>query len=200
MQERMRVGAAILAGGRARRLGGVAKGLVLVGGEPMVARQLRVLAPLVSGCVIVAGEPAPYAAVAAAHGARLIRDRDPGRGPLAGLDAALADLDGESVILLGCDLPFIDRELIVQLRDRDPDARALVPRVDGKAQPLAARYHRSIAPVVKARLARGALRMMELLDELEARYVDLPSSHALFNVNTPEDVAHADELARHDRR
>jgi molybdopterin-guanine dinucleotide biosynthesis protein A len=191
-----RVCAAILAGGRARRLGGVHKGLVHVGGEPIVARQLRVLAPLTSACAIVAGEPAPYAAVAAAYGARLVRDRDPGRGPLSGLDAALAQLDGERLILLGCDLPFIDRSLILQLRDAHPEARVLVPRVEGKAQPLAARYDPAVAAIVTARLARGALRMMELLDELAPRYLDLEPTRALMNVNTPEDVARADALAR----
>jgi molybdopterin-guanine dinucleotide biosynthesis protein A len=192
----LRISAAILAGGRARRLGGVPKGLVLVAGEAMVARQLRVLAPLVQGCAIVAGEPAPYADVAATSGARLVRDRDPGRGPLAGLDAALAALDADRLLVFACDLPFIDRDLVLRLRDAHPEARALVPRVDGKPQPLAARYDRSAAAIVKARLARGALRMMELVDELEAQWLDLPPLRALMNVNTPEDVARAEALAR----
>lgn len=192
----MRVSAAILAGGRARRLGGVPKGLLLVGGEPIVARQLHVLAPLVRGCAIVAGDPAPYAGVAAAAGAQLIRDRDPGRGPLAGLDAALAQLDGEALLLFGCDLPFIDAALVRELRDAHPGAAALVPRVDGRPQPLAARYARSIAPLVSARLARGALRMMELLDELDTRWLDVAPTRALMNVNTPEELARAEELAR----
>jgi molybdopterin-guanine dinucleotide biosynthesis protein A len=196
MSRPLRVSAAILAGGRARRLGGVPKGLVHIAGESMVARQLRVLTPLVQGCAIVAGEPAPYADVAAAYGARLVHDRDPGRGPLAGLDAALAALDADRLLVFACDLPFIDRDLVLQLRDTHPEARALVPRIDARPQPLAARYDRSAAPIVTARLERGALRMMELVDELEAQWLDLPPVRALMNVNTPEDVAAAEVLAR----
>ena len=191
----MRVGAAILAGGQARRLGGVAKGLVTVGGEPIVARQLRVVAPLVAASAIVAGEPAPYAAVAAEFDTLLVRDRDPGRGPLAGLDAALAGLDCDAVIVLACDMPLIDRALIRVLRDHLPAARALVARVDGRPQPLAARYHRSLAPIVKARLDADALKMMALLDELAPCYLDVSDGRALMNVNTPDDLARAELLA-----
>lgn len=196
MDEPTRGSAAILAGGRARRLGGVQKGLVTVGGETIVSRQLRLLKSLAFECAIVAGDLAPYKEVAAHYGARLVRDRHSGRGPLAGLDAALAYGDGDSVILLACDLPFLDGELITMLRDRSPAARALVPRVEARPQPLAARYARAIAPTVKSRLERGELAMMALLDELEPEYVDLPATRALHNINTPEDLARAEELAK----
>jgi molybdopterin-guanine dinucleotide biosynthesis protein A len=81
----MKVVAAILAGGRGKRLGNVHKGLVRVGGESIVARQLAVLQPLVAERLIVAGDPAPYKDL----GARLVVDLHPGGGPLSGIEAAL---------------------------------------------------------------------------------------------------------------
>ena len=188
----MTLGAAILAGGRGKRLGGVAKGLVPVGGEPIVARQLRALGPYVAApLVVVAGDPGPYAAL----GARLVGDLHPGAGPLAGLEAALQASDADALLVFACDLPFIDAALIEALRDA-PAAEAVVARLDGKAQPLAARYARAILPRVQRRLSRDKLRLLDLVAELDPQWLDFPAgTRALFNVNTPADLARAETLA-----
>lgn len=187
----MTVGAAILAGGRGRRLGGVAKGLVRVGGEPIVARQLAALAPYVAAPLIIAVDAQPYAGL----GARVVVDRHPGLGPLAGLEAALLASDDDALLVFACDLPFLDAPLIEALRDA-PAADAVVARLDGRPQPLAARYARAILPRVQARLAAGALRLLDLMDELAPAWIDFPAgTRALVNVNTPEDLARAEALA-----
>jgi molybdopterin-guanine dinucleotide biosynthesis protein A len=159
-----------------------------------VARQLDALAPWVEQRCIVAGDPAPYAALAALAGATLVRDFAPGRGPLAGMEAALGVGDGDAVLVFGCDLPFLDGELIRALRDA-PDAEAVVPRVAGRPQPLHARYARAILPRVQARLGKGQLRVMGLLEDLEVAWVDFASPpRSLFNVNTAEDLARAERM------
>lgn len=188
----VKVDAAILAGGRGKRLGGVAKGLVQVGGEPIVARQLRALAPFVAEpLLVVAGDPGPYAGFAA----RIVADLHPGAGPLAGLEAALQASDADALLLFACDLPFLDAALITALRDAPP-AEAVVARLDGKAQPLAARYGRAILPRVQRRLSRDKLRLLDLVAELDPQWLDFPAgTRALFNVNTPADLARANEVA-----
>lgn len=189
----MTLGAAILAGGRGKRLGGVAKGLVPVGGEPIVARQLRALAPYVAApLVVVAGDAGPYAAL----GARLVTDLHPGAGPLAGLEAALQASDADALLVFACDLPFLDSALIEALRDARADAAAVVARLDGRAQPLAARYARAILPRVTRRLSRDKLRLLDLVAELDPCSIDFPAgTRALFNVNTPANLARAEALA-----
>jgi molybdenum cofactor guanylyltransferase len=195
---------AILAGGRARRLGGVAKGLVEVGGEPILGRQLRALdVATLSPRIIVANDAAPYADYAARFDARIVPDRVADCGPLGGLDAALTSLEAPehpealpAVLIVGCDLPFIARDHALVLAESPARSAALVPRIDGKPQPLFARYDRSILPVVRARLERGAYKMMELLAEVDTGYIDVDWRRALMNVNTPEDLARANELAK----
>ena len=61
-------------------------------------------------------------------------------------------------------------------------------------QPLHARYSRAILPELQARLATNALRLFDLVNAFDPRYVDV-ASHVVFNVNTREDLARADELA-----
>lgn len=184
----MKLGAAILAGGQGRRLGGVKKGLLEVDGAPIVARQLGALAPFVATpLLVVGGDAGPYAAL----GARLIFDLHPGAGPLAGLEAALLASDAEALLVFGCDLPFIDAALIAALRDA-PVAAAVIARAGGRAQPLAARYARSILPRVQEHLLRGQRRLLTLVTELNPHWLDFPAdTRALMNINTFEDLSRA---------
>ena len=79
--------AAILAGGHATRFGGRDKGALIVGGRPILDRQMAELATLCDDIMLVVGEQAPAGPPA---GLRLVRDRVRDCGPLGGLDAALA--------------------------------------------------------------------------------------------------------------
>jgi molybdopterin-guanine dinucleotide biosynthesis protein A len=100
-------------------------------------------------------------------------------------------------LVFACDLPFLDAALVTALRDAEPAAEAVVARLDGKAQPLAARYARSILPKVQRRLSRDQLRMLDLVGALDPRWIDFAAdTRALFNVNTPADLARAEELAQ----
>jgi molybdopterin-guanine dinucleotide biosynthesis protein A len=179
----MRVAAAILAGGRARRLGGAVKGLLVVQGRRIVDRQLDALRPAFARVFIVANDPAPWRELSVA----CVPDRVPGAGPLAGIDAALAALrdDEDAVLCVGGDMPFLDRRLLERLRDEAPDADAVVARVQARPEPLCARYGRRAAAAVRARLGDGRLRATDLLDDLRVAWVD---TQALDNVNTPDDL------------
>jgi molybdopterin-guanine dinucleotide biosynthesis protein A len=180
------IAAAILAGGRARRLGGGHKGLVEVGGQAIVARQLAALKPYVDDCFIVANDAAAYAA----FGVRVVPDVHPDLGPLAGLEAAFAASDAAQLLVFACDLPFIAPAPFVAA----PAADVVVARAGDVVQPLHARYSRAIVPRLQAQLAGNALRLFDLVNACNPRYLDV-EARAIFNVNTREDLARAEELA-----
>jgi molybdenum cofactor guanylyltransferase len=194
--------AAILAGGRARRLGGRDKSALRVGGRSILERQLDVLTPVV-GRVLIVG----YAgARALPHGVTAVPDRDPGRGPLAGLDAALAAVEGEDVLLVACDMPHITTPLAAHLIALSGDSRwnAVVPRTDRGYHPLCAVYGASCHDAVKRRLVRGQLRMRDLIEDLRVRVVDEEElarfgdgGHMLANVNTQADLDALEALQNH---
>jgi molybdenum cofactor guanylyltransferase len=177
-------------------MGGRDKALLEIDGVTILERQLAVLRPLFAEVMVVAGDPERYRgtidrALLDGDPVRLIRDRDPDAGPLAGMDGALAASAADALVVVACDLPFLDARLITLVRDRDPDAQAVVPRVAGRPQALHARYARSVAPLVRARLDRGALRVLDLLQELQVSYLDEPELgdvRGLTNVNTPEQL------------
>ena len=194
------VAAAIIAGGPARRLGGATKPLLEIAGQAVADRQLAVLRPIFSRLLVVANDPAPWRA----RGVEVVPDRVAGAGPLAGLSAALeAAGDAEAVVCLAGDLPFLSPALLTALRDRAPEADALAPRPAGRAEPLCARYAVRARAVVDARLAAGRLALHELLAELATVWLDDaalaaldPDGLSFVNLNTPDDLRRAEELAR----
>jgi molybdopterin-guanine dinucleotide biosynthesis protein A len=183
------IAAAIVAGGRATRLGGVPKGTLLIGGRRIVDRQLEVLRAVFPRVFLVANDPAPWTGL----GVAVVPDRLPGAGPLAGIDAALAALtDQESAVAcVAGDMPFLSVAALELLRDHAPAA----PLVAAPGQPLFARYGRACAPAVQRALAEGRLQARALLDELSATYLEDRALRALDpqltflgNVNTPADL------------
>ena len=194
------VAAAIIAGGPALRLGGATKPLLEIAGRTVADRQLAVLRPIFSRLLVVANDPTPWRA----RGVEVVADRVVGAGPLAGLSAALAAAgDAEAVVCLAGDLPFLSPALLTALRDRAPEADALAPRPAGRAEPLCARYAVRARAVVDERLAQGRLALHELLTELAAVWLDDaalatldPAGLSFVNLNTPDDLRRAEELAR----
>jgi molybdenum cofactor guanylyltransferase len=194
------VAAAIIAGGPARRLGGATKPLLEIAGRTVADRQLAVLRPLFPRLLVVANDPAPWRL----RGVEVVADRVAGAGPLAGIAAALeAAGDAEAVVCLAGDLPFLSPALLTALRDRAPEADALAPRPAGRAEPLCARYAVRARATVDARLGGGRLALHELLAELATVWLDDlalaaldPEGLSFVNLNTPDDLRRAEEMAR----
>jgi molybdopterin-guanine dinucleotide biosynthesis protein A len=111
----MRLAALVLAGGTARRLGGGDKPLLDLGGQPMLARVLAVLAPEAAAVAISAnGDPGRFAA----FGLPVLPDAFAGQGPLAGVLAGLDWAAGQGAAALLTapgDTPFLPTGLAAAL-------------------------------------------------------------------------------------
>ncbi len=183
---------ALLAGGRATRLGGIPKGLLAVGGEPIAARSLRLLRALFADALLVANDPAPYAAL----GARVVPDLLPGKGAPGGLHAALSAAGTEWVFAAACDMPFLSTEAIRFLAARRGGWDAVLVRAAGRLEPLHAFWSRRCLPELDRLLRAGDPSLRQLAAAVRARVVEEPEwrtvdpdGRALANVNTPEDAA-----------
>jgi molybdopterin-guanine dinucleotide biosynthesis protein A len=145
----------VLAGGRSTRMG-TDKALMTWQGEPLVARALAQLRRLGLRARIAGTRPdlAQYAEV--------VDDAHPGCGPLAGIEAALAASDAELNLFVPVDLPLVPDAFLRWMveRARATDALATVPFVSGRAEPLCAVYHRSLAPGIAQALERGEYKVM----------------------------------------
>ncbi|MET8525381.1 NTP transferase domain-containing protein [Micromonospora sp. NPDC005172] len=124
--------AVVLAGGAARRMGGVDKPALPVGGRSM---RDRVLAAV--------GDAAPRVLVGpgggVTDGVRVTREDPPGGGPVAATAAGLALLDPDTtlVALLAADLPLLTRAAIGDLLDHLAPPTAARPDSLSSPQALA---------------------------------------------------------------
>jgi molybdopterin-guanine dinucleotide biosynthesis protein A len=198
----MKVAGAIIAGGPARRLGGVAKPFLKIGGRTIAERQLPLLQAAFARVFVVANDPAPWAPWAQ-RGIDVVPDRVAGAGPMGGIHAALAAADDcDAVVCVAGDLAFLEPALLAALRDRAPEAVALAPRTAIGVEPLCARYGRALLPAIEARVQAGQLALHTMLEDAGAAWIeggDLdaldPDGRCFVNINTPDDLRRADALA-----
>jgi molybdopterin-guanine dinucleotide biosynthesis protein A len=202
----LEISAAILAGGRATRLGGADKASLVVGGRRILDRQLAALSPIAGEIRIIANAPARYAAL----GVPVSADAIAGAGPLGGVYTALLEARHDAVLVLACDLPFVTTRLLERLvRESEGDEAidAVVPRSRRGLEPLCAVYRTRCTAVARRQIDAGELRMTAFLAALRVRELERDGSPAaedegtLFeNVNTPHDYARArDRVAPDDK-
>lgn len=179
------------------------KGLLAVGGEPLIVRTARVVEPLVSEVTVV-GPPERYASL----GLRAIADQDIAglggkeavRAPLVGIATALSATKAPWNLILACDLPYLTAEWLGWLLARAivSEAQIVVPRSPGGLEPLAAVYRMECAAGIVAALQRGIRKVtdamiefrMECLSESDWTGHD-PGGRVLRNMNAPSDYEEA---------
>jgi molybdopterin-guanine dinucleotide biosynthesis protein A len=124
-------------------------------------------------------------------------------GPLAGIEAALSHAKASHSFIVGCDFPFVTSALFARLIKSTDDSDAVVPfQDDGRPQPLCAIYRvATCLAATEQALAADEHSPRALLDRVRTRYVpfseiaDLKGvEHFFFNVNTPENYQHAQEI------
>lgn len=189
--------AGILVGGRGRRMGGVAKGLLVApSGETIVERWLRVLRAHDLEVVLL-GDAGPYAhlgieALADERGDHAVRSDGSlaALGPIGGAAALLARA-APTALLVGCDMPHVSSALVGRLLAHAPEAAVVAPWVAGRWQTMLARLDRRALPEVRRRLSLGEARLQALFEACGA--VALPLSAAeeleLRDWDTPADLA-----------
>jgi molybdopterin-guanine dinucleotide biosynthesis protein A len=187
---------AIQAGGQSQRMG-QDKGLVLLHGRPLVRHILDRVADLGDEILITTNRPQDYAFL----GVRLASDETPGAGALVGLRTALQASHGDKVLVLACDMPFVSRPLLVHLIGLAPQADVVIPRSAGQYEPTHAVYDRNCLAEIEISLAAGDMRMVGFLPRVRVLTVEDdvidrldPSRRSFFNVNTPEELALAEQL------
>ncbi len=164
----------------------------------MVRSSVDAVAEVTSRVVVVSSKPVPEAGPAAT----VIPDARPGKGPLAGLQAALREaatrgLDG--VLLLACDLPLVTPALLARVAEGLEDAPAAAPsREGGGIEPLCAAYRVETLTAVERHLSSDDLSLHALFRDVGGRSIPAEelegSATQLLNVNTPEDQRRAEAL------
>lgn len=179
----------VLAGGQARRMGGIDKGLVELAGRPLIEWVLEVLSPQTGQLLINANRSqSEYAA----YGYPVIADTIEGYcGPLAGIAAGLTAADTDYIVTCPCDSPLVPRDLVARLHDQMQKERSdlAVAHNGERLQPVFALLPRDLLPSLEAYLQEGGRKIDRWYEQNKMSVVDFSDRpEAFLNINTPEDV------------
>lgn len=189
--------AVILAGGRSSRMGRD-KALLPLNGIPLIQHVQAALSSIFEEIVVVGRSPDALP-IPNLH---CLPDYDSGLGPIGGLLTALRYAQGRSVFLVGCDMPYLNPDVIHLMLARVQGFDAAVPMVGGWMQPLHAAYNGTCLPVVERQVENRVLSMHQLIQELrvqiiaedELRLLD-SGLKSVQGLNSPEEYDRAVQLA-----
>ena len=192
--------AIVLAGGKNLRLGR-SKALEVIGGKSLIERVVERLEPVTNQLLIVTSQEQPDLPVTVK--AEVLTDVYPGKGPLGGIYTGLAAARYSHGIVVACDMPFLNVELLRYMIGLSDDFDAVVPRLEnGMIEPLHAVYSKNCLTGMKVQLENNQLSTaLFLLNKVRARYVEEaecrrfdPELLTFFNINREADLERAIKL------
>ncbi len=189
---------AILAGGHSSRFGSN-KALFAPNGETLISKAAGLLRSVAREVLVSASQT--NAGDYDFLGLEIVVDQHPDSGPMGGLETLLQRCTTPWLLVLTCDMPFVDKEALITMvssltgepdnalyqRDR-PHALAW-QRCDGSISPFPLLIERSALPKIQSRMRTGSLSMKGLLSDLDTYYIMSPYNRLLSNINRPEDWA-----------
>ena len=189
---------AILAGGHSSRFGSN-KALFAPNGETLISKAAGLLRSVAREVLVSASQT--NAGDYDFLGLKIVVDQHPNSGPMGGLETLLQRCTTPWLLVLTCDMPFVDKEALITMvssltgepdnalyqRDR-PHALAW-QRCDGSISPFPLLIERSALPKLQSRMRTGSLSMKGLLSDLDTYYIMSPCNRLLSNINRPEDWA-----------
>lgn len=194
---------AVLCGGQGRRMGGVNKGLIHWQSQPIILHLLEWIMAESSAhsskpnvWLVTNNHAADYQSLAEPYQAwlniQIIPDRFEGYlGPLAGLDAAMAASDADTIQLLPCDCPSPPLGLTARLDSlsRTKSDKAIWIPFDGKrAQPLFSQINRSLHPSLLSALEQQHLAVYRWMQQQAFIQVECADLGTFTNINQPSSL------------
>ena len=191
----------IQAGGQSSRMG-EDKALKPFLGRPLIQRVIERLAPIADEIIVTTNRPAEYGFL----NQRLVADLKPGRGALGGLYTAISFATSPFVAVAACDMPFASKnffESAYSLMVKE-EADVVIAKTDEGYEPLHALYRRETClPAIEASIDADQWKVIAWFPQVKVRTLSPdeakefdPSGLCFWNVNTPEDFAKAEELAK----
>ena len=175
----------VFCGGSGRRLGGVQKPLIEVGGRPLLAWVLERLQEQVSTVVLSGPDDPAYAR----FGCEIVPDRAPGEGPLSGLATAIEVVTTDWILTCPGDSPYLPKNLVELLAADAERAGVAVPHDGNRRQNLFLLMRRERARSLVRFFEHGGRAAHRWLDENGIGVTDLSDiAGSFFNVNTPDDL------------
>lgn len=187
---RKEITAVILAGGKARRMGGEDKGLVDLDGKPMIEYVIEAVQPQVGTLTINANRNLErYESFGFPVVSDMMGDYF---GPLVGMASAMQIADTRYLLTVPCDSPLLREDLVGRLYTaiKNEDAELSVAHDGERMQPVFALLRTELLPSLLAYLEAGGRKIDTWYNQHKVALADFSMFPDMFlNINTPEDQA-----------
>ncbi|MHA1540387.1 MAG: molybdenum cofactor guanylyltransferase [Alphaproteobacteria bacterium] len=192
-----KISAAILAGGKATRYDGESKGnLLCPNGQTVIENLLIEIEKAgIKDVVILANDPAPYTR----YGKQIIADKRQDMGPLAGMEAALMEMDAEAILFLPADLPAmtaVEIKVLCAAFQKNMAGITVAATDDFFVESLCVVVHNDMLSYITKALDQGEKKVRFLWEKLGAAHVVFKNAAAFININTPADFNNWQEKER----
>jgi molybdopterin-guanine dinucleotide biosynthesis protein A len=185
----------IQAGGQSKRMGSD-KGLLPFGKGTLIEYILGQIEGVGAEQIIISNNPEDYSR----FGLPVFTDALPGKGALGGIYSAIYHAKHSHILLLACDMPFVNLKLVEYLLGLALEHDVVVPVLnEGEfAEPFRAVYSKACLQAIQTALDLNRRRVISFFDDVDVHFVreDVihrfdPDERSFFNVNTPEDLEKA---------
>ncbi len=198
-------GTLILAGGTGRRLK-ENKAFMTLGNKPLLLHVLDKILSLSHETIVAIGkndDSRRFSSILPSV-IEVVKDDVEDSGPLGGILAGMQCMSSKYALVLPCDSPFVNKEVLKHLFDEVQGADAAIPRwQNGYVEPLHSFYKvSSTIPATKESLTQGQLFMKDMIEKLNNLvYVEIkrikqldPELLTFFNINSSGDLKKAEAL------
>lgn len=197
----MNINLIILAGGRGLRLGRN-KALEKIGDKSLLERVILNLESQANRVLVVTATDLLLPEIETKISIRLVTDVRPEKGPLVGIYSGLLASDQLYNLVVACDMPFLNGQLLDYMVKEAEDYDIVVPKLNNMVEPLHAVYSRKCLPAIEKMLNSGDFRVNDLFKRVIVRYISAeeidrfdPDHLSFFNINTKADFERADRIA-----
>ena len=192
----------ILAGGTSRRFGRD-KASEPLNGRPLLQWAEFRLEQAAQEIIVVKAAGQKLPALEARKPLTVMEDLIPGKGPLGGIYSGLQAASHELSIAVACDMPLLCVPLLRKLCLLADGYDVVIPRREGRLQPLHAVYRKTCGDAIGEEIRAGRFEVISFLHAVRVRYVNddewAPYDReglSFFNVNAEVDLIQASHLLK----
>ncbi len=181
---------AIMAGGKSSRMG-TDKSFVPFAGQPLIERVCDRVQGLGDELLLITNKPNDYTHL----GLPMFTDEIPGCGPLGGIYTAVYRASNPHTLVVACDMPWLNQDLLRYMIGLRETADVVVPRWEKYPEPLHAIYSKACLAPIQEKLSGGQLKITGFFGQVAVRFVEREeiarwdrNGRSFTNVNTPDDI------------
>jgi molybdopterin-guanine dinucleotide biosynthesis protein A len=185
----------LLAGGQSRRMGND-KGMIGVGGRPLYQYPLKVLGQICDKVLISTCRGSDYQ-----EKYPVLCDEIPGKGPIGGICTCLKKSVTDLNIVLSCDMPMINKELLEYLVEKCTGYDMAVPVHERDiTEPLCGVYRKAVADKLEQLISKQVYAVHAVFELVKCNLVTISEALPFYksclfmNINDAKDLGHFQTL------